>query len=479
VETVAVVDLFSQKLSVINIGVPLFAEDLSRQGHQVLQVEWSPPAGGNIELLTSLEKLSTPEVEEANRRAFERITQAHPYLEGIGIAREWIPGMQDKYMLLHAGPPITWSRMSGPLRGAILGAILYEGWAATPEEAETLASSDKMLYGPCHEHDTVGPMAGVVSPSMPVFKIRNRVHGNVAYCTINEGLGKVLRFGAYSQEVLERLRWIEARLAPVLKKTLELIGGIDLKSIIAQTLHMGDESHNRNKAGTSLVFRALAPYLLETGFEPPQLAECLKFINGNDHFFLNLSMPTCKAVLDSALGIPNSTLVTTMTRNGTDFGIRVSGTGDRWFTAPANMVNGLYFPGYSVKDANPDIGDSAITETAGIGGFAMAAAPAIVQFVGGTSEDALEYTKLMYQITQGENLMYSIPTLNFRGTPTGIDVRKVIELGVLPMINTGIAHKDPGIGQVGAGLVKPPRECFEQALLALSQVKSLGSLGSN
>jgi hypothetical protein len=469
VETVAVVDLFIQKLSVINIGVPLFAEDLSRQGHQVLQVEWSPPAGGNIELLTSLEKLSTPEVEEANRRAFERITQAHPYLEGIGIAREWIPGMQDKYMLLHAGPPITWSRMSGPLRGAILGAILYEGWAATPEEAETLASSDKMLYSPCHEHDTVGPMAGVVSPSMPVFKICNRVHGNVAYCTINEGLGKVLRFGAYSQEVLERLRWIEARLAPVLKKTLELCGGIDLKSIIAQTLHMGDESHNRNRAGTSLVFRALAPYLLETGFELPQLAECLKFINGNDHFFLNLSMPTCKAVLDSAQGIPNSTLVTTMTRNGTDFGIRVSGTGDRWFTAPANMVNGLYFPGYSVKDANPDIGDSAITETAGIGGFAMAAAPAIVQFVGGTSEDALEYTKLMYQITQGENLMYSIPTLNFRGTPTGIDVRKVIELGILPTINTGIAHKDPGIGQVGAGLVKPPRECFEQALLALSQ----------
>ncbi len=462
-----VIDLFAAKLQVINIGIPLFAEDLAKQGQQVLHLEWSPPAGGNTVLLAALDKLNSAEVESANSQAFERICQAHPYLEGIGTAREVIPGLHDKYMLLHAGPPITWSRMSGPLRGAVLGALLYEGWADTLAAAEILAASDKMIYSPCHEHAAVGPMAGVVSPSMPVFIVRNRVHGNSAYCTINEGLGRVLRFGAFSPDVLERLNWIETVLAPVLKRAIELSGGIDLKSIIAQVLHMGDEAHNRNKAGTSLVFRALAPWTLETGLEPVRLAECLRFINGNDHFFLNLSMPACKAVLDSAHAIANCTLVTTMSRNGSDFGIRVSGTGNRWFTAPANMVNGLYFPGYSAKDANPDIGDSAITETAGIGGFAMAAAPAIVQFVGGSAQDAFDYTKLMYQITQGENPMYTIPALDFRGTPTGIDIRKVIELGILPNINTGIAHKDPGIGQVGAGLVKPPKQCFEQALLAL------------
>lgn len=466
----AIAELFKEQLAVVNIGVPLFYNDLESQGYPAVQVEWMPPAGGDPMMVAALEKLEriADEVEAANRQAFKLMSEAQPYLEGIGTAREVIPGMGER-MLLHAGPPITWERMSGPLRGAIMGAILYEGWAVTSEEAEKLAASGDITYNPCHEHNAVGPMAGVVSPSMPVFIVHNRTHGNFSYCTINEGLGKVLRFGAYGPDVIERLKWIETELAPTLKKTIELSGGIDLKSIIAQMLHMGDEAHNRNKSGTSLLFRVLAPLMLQTGVDTEVVRRCLTFIDSNDHFFLNLSMPACKAILDAAGNIPNSTLLTTMSRNGTDFGIRVSGTGGQWFTAPANMVEGLLFPGFTAKDANPDLGDSAITETTGIGGFAMAAAPAIVQFVGGSSSDALEYSKSMYQITQGQNSMFTIPALDFRGTPTGIDVRKVIDLGVLPIINTGIAHREAGVGQVGAGLVHPPRECFEKALLALTE----------
>ena len=465
-----ITELFSQKLRVINLGVPLFAADLAQQGHDVTEVDWNPPAGGDPRLLSALEKLekARDKVESANRQVFLALSGAHPFLEGIAWARDVIPGTGER-TLLHAGPPITWEKMCGPMRGAVLGAIIYEGWAENPADAEQLAGSGEISFSPCHEHSSVGPMAGVVSPSMPVFIVRNRAHGNYAYCTINEGLGKVLRYGAYSQEVLERLKWIERELAPALQEALALSGGIDLRSVIAQALHMGDEGHNRNKAGTSLLFRVLAPLLAQTGLGREVVGRCLSFINGNDHFFLNLSMPACKACLDAAGDVPYSTLVTVMSRNGCEFGIKVSGTGRRWFTGPANPVNGLYFPGYSAKDANPDIGDSAITETAGIGGFAMAAAPAIVQFVGGSAPDALEYSKLMYNITYGENSANTIPALDFRGSPTGIDVRKVLELGILPNINTGIAHKDPGIGQVGAGLVKPPRKCFEAALLALAE----------
>lgn len=465
----AVSELFPKKLAVINVGVPLFYNDLLKQGVDVVNLEWKPPAGGNPQLVAALDQLDEfrTKVDEGNAEAFKRINEAHPYLEGLGRAKDVIPGMGER-MLLHAGPPIEWARMSGPVRGAVIGAILYEGWADTPEEAEKIASSEGITYSPCHEHDTVGPMAGLVSPSMPVFIVKNRTHGNYAYATMNEGLGKVLRFGAYSPEVLTRLKWMENELYPTLKKAVELSGGIDLKSIIAQMLYMGDEGHNRNKSGTSMLFRILAPLMLKTDVEREAVRRCLEFIDSNDHFFLNLSMPNCKAILDTAVGVPNSTLVTTMTRNGTDFGIRVAGTGREWFTAPANYVEGLLFPGFTAKDCNPDLGDSAITETSGIGGFAMAAAPAIVQFVGGSAPDALQYSKSMYLITYGVNSMYTIPALDFKGTATGIDVRKVIDLGILPIINTGIAHKDAGIGQVGAGLVRPPKECFEKALLALA-----------
>jgi hypothetical protein len=407
-------------------------------------------------------------IEEANQEAVSRIQRAKPTLIDVSTAGEAVPGMK-RNLILHAGPPVTWENMCGPMKGAVIGGLILEGLARNRQEAEALAASGDILFEPCHHHSSVGPMAGVVTWSMPVWVVENKTFGNRAYCTLNEGLGKVLRYGAFSEEVLARLRWMAEDLAPALKKVLGRHGPIDMKSMIAQALQMGDEGHNRNRAGTSLFIREIAPDLVMLDESREKIARILTFIHGNDHFFLNLSMPSSKCTVDAAASMGGSSVVTTMARNGTEFGIRVSGLGDQWFTGPAGIVEGLYLPGFSPKDAARDIGDSVITETAGIGGFAMAAAPAIVKFVGGSARDAVRYTRQMYEITLEENDTYRIPTLDFRGTPTGIDLLKVVETGILPAINTGIAHKEPGIGMVGAGLVHPPENCFHDALEAFAK----------
>jgi len=404
-------------------------------------------------------------IEEANREAVSRIQRARPMLIDVSTAGEVIPGMK-KNMILHAGPPVTWETMCGPMRGAVIGGLILERLSKNRQEAEALAASGAILFEPCHHHSSVGPMAGVVTWSMPVWVVENKTFGNRAYCTLNEGLGQVLRYGAFSEEVIARLGWMAGDLGPAMQKALARHGPIDMKSLITQALQMGDEGHNRNRAGTSLFIREIAPDLVMLDESREKTARILSFIHGNDHFFLNLTMPSCKCTADAAASVEGSSVVTTMARNGTEFGIRVSGLGDQWFTGPAGMVDGLYLPGYSAKDAAPDIGDSVITETAGIGGFAMAAAPAIVKFVGGSASDAVRYTQQMYEITVAENDAYRIPGLDFRGTPTGIDLLKVVETGILPAINTGIAHKEPGIGMVGAGLVHPPETCFHHALEA-------------
>lgn len=463
-------ELFQQQLKVINVGTANFKDDIELQRAAVVQVDWKPPAGGNHELLVALDALAdVSEIEKANTEAIEKIVTSHPYLVDVEQAIRVIPGMHEK-MILHAGPPISWEKMCGPMQGAIIGALIYEGLAKDEQEARSLAGSGEIQFSPCHEHNAVGPMAGIISPSMPVHVIQNKTAGNYAYCTINEGLGKVLRYGAFSDEVIDRLKWIETEFAPVLKQTLALTDGIDLKSLIAQALHMGDECHNRNKAATSLFFREMTPYILETDTDKNIVKKVLQFIKENEHYFLNLSMPACKASLDAGHGVKHSTVVTTMARNGVEFGIRVSGMDhNEWFVGPANYVEGLLFPGFKAEDASPDIGDSAITETMGIGGFTMGGAPAIVQFVGGTVEDAINFSTQMYDITVSENTNYSIPNLGFRGSAIGIDIRKVVETGILPIINTGMAHKIAGIGQVGAGLVSPPKECFEKALMAFAK----------
>jgi hypothetical protein len=406
-------------------------------------------------------------IEEANQQAVQRILESTPVLVGIAPAAEVIPGMR-RDLILHAGPPITWERMSGPLRGAVIGALLFEGLAKDERAAEAMAARGEVAFAPCHDHHAVGPMAGVTTASMPVYIVENRAGGTRAFSNLNEGYGKVLRYGAYSEDVLARLRWLRDVYAPIAGAALERAGGLDMKSLIAQQLQMGDEGHNRNRAGSALMARLLAPHLVRTGARSDDLAAVLEYLATNDLAVLNPVMAACKATMDAAHGVAGSTVVTCMARNGTDFGIRVSGLGQRWFTAPAEVPVGLFFPGYSQEDANPDIGDSTITETAGIGGFAMAAAPAIVTFVGGTPAMALQATLEMYEITVAENPAFGIPQLEFRGTPTGIDIRKVVKTGITPRVNTGIAHRRPGVGQIGAGLVRPPMACFEQAVEAMA-----------
>ena len=407
-------------------------------------------------------------IDAANTVALERLTSARPVLTTVATARDVIPGMRDR-LLLHAGPPIGWDRMSGPLRGAVIGAALFEGWADTAEDAEQMAAAGDIDFEPCHHHHTVGPMAGVTSASMAMYVVENQEHGNTAYSNLNEGYGKVLRYGAYAPEVLDRLRWMNDTMAPLLRSALAELGGLDLRTLLAEALHMGDEGHNRNKAGSLLMLKALAPSIVSSGGTSEAVAETLRFLGDTALSVLNPVMAACKAMADAAHGIEGSTLVSTMARNGTDFGIRVSGLGNRWFTAPAATPDGLYFTGFSADDANPDIGDSTITETAGIGAFAMASAPAIVSFISGTPKDALHSTLEMYEICAGEHPHFTVPPLDFRGTPVGIDLRKVVELGITPRVNTGIAHREAGIGQVGAGLVRPPMELFEQALEAFAE----------
>ncbi len=407
------------------------------------------------------------DIDRANEKALKTLLEARPFWVDIQPAIDIVPGMK-KNLILHSGPPVTWERMCGPQRGAVIGALIYEGLAKSPEEAEKLAASGEIEFDPCHHHDTVGPMAGIVCASMPMIVTENEAGGNRAFNSLNEGIGKVLRMGAYSPDVIERLKWMEDVLGPVLQKAIRKAGRIDLKNIMAQALHMGDELHNRSRAASYILFAKIAPYILETMEDLTKTNEALKFQEANIHSFLGFAMSSAKASLDAASEIEGSSMVTVMARNGTDWGIQVSGLGKQWFTGESPVPDVLLFPGFKKEDVGRDIGDSAIMETYGVGGSAIAAAPAIIQFVGGTVQLAQSKTMDMYEIALGENNVYQIPALDFRGTPTGIDIRKVVSKNLPPFIDTGVAHKDPGVGQVGAGLCDAPMEVFKKALVAFA-----------
>lgn len=452
--------------SVVTAGAGLFGDALRSQQVEVIDVDWQPPIAG-VATADLVRVMADPRRAEANALAVSRMHAAGAELVRLTPAREAL-GLQ-KGQFLHAGPPLTWDRASGPMRGALIGAMLFEGLAATPEEAEKVLAAGGVELAPCHHHDAVGPMAGVVSPSMWMFELVDPAHGTKAYCSLNEGLGKVLRYGAYDNEVLTRLRWMAEILGPVLADAVRDHGPINTKAIVAQMLQMGDEGHNRNRSATLMLLRDLLPSMVGGTAPPADLAEVCRFIGANDHFALNIVMPTCKLTMAAAKNIPGSSIVVTMARNGTDFGIQTAGTGAEWFTGPAQVPEGLFLGNYGPEDANPDIGDSAITETAGIGGFAMATSPAIVKLVGGDVPFALRTTRTMYEITASEHPMWQIPVLEFRGVPSGIDVCQVVRTGVLPQINTGMAGAVAGTGQVGAGLVSPPMECFTGAIAALAR----------
>jgi hypothetical protein len=454
-------------MTVVSVGLDLLADAVASQAADVTRVDWRPPLPDTEDDLTTV--ALDPIRAEANAQALERMLAVQARLVDVVPAREAL-GLEAG-QFLHAGPPITWSRASGPLRGALMGGAALEGLVDDPDDAAALFEAGTgVSLEPCHHRRTVGPMAGVVTPSMWVFVLEDPDTGARTYCTLNEGLGKVLRYGAYSPDVLSRLRWMGDVLGPLLQGAVRSAEPVDVTAILGQMLQMGDEAHNRNRAGTLMLLRDLGPALVSSGADTVDVAEVLRFVGGNDHFFLNLAMPACKLALDAARDVPGSTMVVAMSRNGTDFGIQVSGTGDEWFTGPAQVADGLYLGDYGPDDANPDIGDSAITETAGLGGFAMATAPAIVRFVGGSVPDALATTRRMREITLGDNPRWSVPVLEFAGVPTGIDVSKVCRTGILPQINTGMAGREAGVGQVGAGLVTPPESIFPAALTRLAEL---------
>ena len=408
-------------------------------------------------------------IEQANQDALRRLLSADPVLIDVIPASEAIPALKN-HMILHSGPPIEWADMCGPMQGAIAGIATFEGWATSLEDAVQKAAAGDFEFHPNHHFDAVGPMTGMTTISQPLMVVENRKFGNRAYCALNEGLGKVMRFGGNDDEVLARLAWLRDDFGPAFGKALRSGDGIPLKHLVARGLTMGDEMHQRNVACSGLILRELAPALARTSTDNEALAKALAFIGGNDQFFLNVAMAMGKSIMDPVRNIEGSTIVTAMSRNGTDFGIRVSGTGDQWFTAPVEMPEGFYFPGFTEADANPDMGDSTIIETIGLGGFAMGAAPAVAGFVGaGAASDAGSFTRTMSEITTGENPEWTIPGMDYLGVPTGIDIRMVLETGLAPTINTGIAHKEPGIGQVGAGVVRAPMKCFEQALVAFAE----------
>ena len=453
--------LFDSKLNVLNIGLEQFHETLKDQHVSSMNLDWKPIAGGNLQLINIIEELREDNlVELANAEALKRLDNSVPFWVDVIPAYEAIN--IDKHTILHAGPPIEWEEMCIPMQGAVIAALKYEGLALNESDAVELAKT-KIHFEPCHHYNCVGPMTGVISYSMPLLCVENKSYGNVAYATLNEGAGDVARFGAYGNNTITRLKWMENVLAPVMKQVVKT-EEINLKNLISQALNMGDELHMRNNSSTSIFIKTILHNLVKTNDD--NLEEIAKFlITNNDQFFLNFAMAAMKVSADAAHGIEHSTMVTAMARNGVNIGIRVSGLKDKWFVAPAAEVNGLYFPGYSEEDANPDIGDSAIMETGGVGGFAMAAAPAIVKFLGaGSFNDALNYTKEMYEICLGTSNMYLIPNMDFKGTPLGIDILKVVESGIQPVINTAIASKKAGGGMVGAGLSRAPIKMFVDAL---------------
>ncbi len=470
-------DLLTKEIKVINIGLESFAKSVQQKETDCIHVDWTPPARGNTRLIDALFQceLATDQIDEANDKVVEIMMRSQPVLQGIFRAGDVIPGLNDK-MILHAGPPVDFKQMCSPMQGAVIGAMIYVGWAANQKEAEAMIHHHEIVFDCNHHHQAVGPMTGIITASMPVFEVENKTFHNRSYCTINEGIGEVMRFGANGPKVIEHLHWLKDVLAPVLNEAIHKAGGLNLRNIMAQALAMGDEMHQRNTAASLLFYKSLAKEINEVVAPLKEGTEIIEFlVKKNDQFFLNLAMASGKCICDAASGIEKSTIVTALSRNGVDFGIRISSLKDRWFTAPVEKPVGLYFPGFSEEDANPDMGDSSITECIGLGGCAMGCSPAVVNFIGAGSVDkAIKTTHDMGKITVAKNYNLPMPNLNFEGVPLGFDIRKIVETSILPVINTGMAHRQAGIGQVGAGIARPPLAVFEAALLAFvdEQLKS-------
>ena len=405
-----------------------------------------------------------------NNEAVRRLMDAEPVLVGIAPALEVVPGMTES-TVLHSGPPVTWEEMAGTQRGAVIGAIVLEGLASSHEEAEALAARGDVELAAAHDRDSTGPGTGAISASMAMFVIENRTHGNRSTCPLQD---IQFAFGANDADTLARLRWLAEVLGPAWGEAVERAGGIELGRIAEKALLMGDEGHDRVVAASALFTRELLPHMVRLGLPEERLGEICDYLATDimaDWTFESPWIGACKAILDAGHGVDGSSVVTTMTTNGALFGIRVSGLGDRWFTAPAPALDGVLFEGFGPDDALAAMGDSIIIDTCGFGASAFAAAPAQVesQIVSGRHEDAVRLTRDMYRITVAQHERYKLPLDGLTGIPTGIDARRVVETGVRPFMAAGIGHREPGKGFIGLGIGEAPMECFEEALAALDE----------
>ena len=406
------------------------------------------------------EKIAT-----ANEKALAGMLLCQPVWVDVRSALDVLPGMTAN-TVLHAGPPIAFENMCGPQHRGVVDAVIYEGLGDTEAKARVLVENGEIHIAPCHDYGAVGGMAGITSASTPMAVVRDEASGKEGYSQLFQGpRGQLQNRDDYRKAAIEQWRWIETVLGPALQAAIRERGGLDIRNLTAKALQMGDECHNRNSAGSALVLLAMMPSLIRSCSETTVLKECIEYLTSADQFSLCISMAAAKVSADAAKGVPYSTIVTAMARNGVEFGIKVSGLDEQWFTGPANKVEGLYFSSeWSDLDSVLDLGDSAIMETVGLGGHVQAAAPALQQFVGGSMARAVELTDEMRQITCGTIDAYRIPNLDFAAAPVGTDIRKVVQTGITPVIDTAIAHKKGGV--IGAGQTRAPIECFNEALLA-------------
>ncbi len=406
--------------------------------------------------------------EAANHMAFSRMVEANPILLDVRPAINVLPGLS-RDTILTSGPPIGWAGYTGGQRDAIIGGAQFEGLAKDRTDAIAKLDRGEIKVAGCHDYGCVGSLAGIYTASMPVFVVENNAAGNIAFCNMYEGSNpRRLNYGVYDEGVHERLLFVQNEVVPVIADAVRHAGGVPLKPIMKRALTMGDELHSRNAAAALIFLRELVPSFLalaSSGAE--RITRAVKAVTDDQYFFLRLSMAAAKATADAARNIERSSVVTAMVFNCKGFAIRVSGLGDTWFNGPYPSVQAKLFEGHNEDEITWMGGESIITETIGLGGFAQAGAPALQNYQGGSYEPMIARNKELYQIVVGENPSLLIPAFGFRGTPTGIDIFKVLETKVLPTMDIGIAGRDGG--QIGAGIVRAPIACFEAAAEAYNK----------
>ena len=457
-------------VEVVNIGLERFETAVRDQGASAIGVDWRIPAGGDPEAVAALARLLGPasdRIDAANAEVIDRLDRGVPILLGVETAGTVIGGLAPG-MILHCGPPIAWTDMCDPLQRSVRAAVVAEGWAPHPEAADGMLRAGEIRLEAANEHRTVVPMASAIGPSAPVYVVSVDAGGTSAYSSLNQGSGAVAWFGVDSDEAIERLRFLRDSLGPALAEALDRSGPVDILALAAQGIAMGDDVHMRVQATTNLLLRDLLPHLVRAGSD--RIGEVADFLSTNHLMFLNIAMAGARALTEWAGEVPDSSIVTTMARNGTTYGIRLAGRPEEWHIAPAPPVqDALYYPGQGPDTSAPDIGDSAVLELVGLGGAAAANSPAVAGFLGGRMADAAAVTAAMQRICAGTSTRLRLPVLDNEGTPLGVDVRRVVESTITPAVNTGIVHVSDGSGQVGAGVARAPLECFVKALLDLDR----------